>query len=93
MMKKYGLITIHNAINHGAVLQALATQQAFSKYDCSVNVINYVPKYIREDSLPIRKNRGAAIRVLDFISHRKKKVLKFSHFEAKNIIKMQPPKT
>lgn len=84
-MKKYGLITIHNAINHGAVLQALATQQAFSKYDCSVNIINYVPQYIREDNLPIRKNRGTAIRILDFISHRKKKVSKFSRFVKTNL--------
>ena len=84
-MNEYGLITIHNAINHGAVLQALATQQAFSKYECSVDVINYVPKYIREDNLLVRKNRGAAIRILDIISHRKKKVSKFSRFVKTNL--------
>ena len=84
-MNKYGLITIHNAINHGAVLQALATQQAFSKYDCNISVINYVPKYIQEDNAPIRKNRGTAIKVLDFIYHRKKKVAKFSRFINANL--------
>ncbi len=35
-MKKVGLITIHNANNYGAVLQAYALQQAIIKlgYDC-----------------------------------------------------------
>lgn len=84
-MKEYGLITIHNAINHGAVLQALATQYAFSKYDCSVNVINYVPEYIREDNLSVRKNRGIVIRILDIISHRQRKISKFSHFIKTNL--------
>ena len=77
-MKRYGLITIHNAINHGAVLQTLATQKAFSKCDCCVDVINYMPNYIQEDNLPIRRNCGPVIRILDCIS-------KFTKFISKNL--------
>lgn len=84
-MRKYGLITIHNAINHGAVLQALATQAALSKCGCEVSVINYIPSYICEDSKPIRGNKGAAVKILDFLSKRKKKVEKFEDFISNNL--------
>lgn len=84
-MKKYGLITIHRAINNGAVLQALATQNAFLKYECEVNIINYMPKFIRDDNCSIRKNRGLCVSILDFILQRKRKVLKFNKFIERNL--------
>lgn len=84
-MKKYALITIHNAINHGAVLQALATQMAFMKCNCMVTVIDYVPQYICEDNRAIRRNKGIAVKILDCILNRRKKVEKFQTFINKNL--------
>lgn len=42
---KIALLTIHNAYNYGAVLQAYATQETLSKYG-DVEIINYQNRYI-----------------------------------------------
>lgn len=40
-MKHVGLITIHNAYNYGAVLQATATQQVLESMNCRCSIIDY----------------------------------------------------
>ena len=41
-MKKYGLITIHRAINQGAALQALATQYAFEREGIKIKILTKI---------------------------------------------------
>lgn len=41
---KVGIITYHNVINYGALLQALALQQAVMDNGAVVSIINYTPK-------------------------------------------------
>ena len=42
---KIALITIHNANNYGAILQAYATQQAFSKYGKTI-ILDYDNRHL-----------------------------------------------
>ena len=52
---KVGIITFHNAINYGAVLQTYATQTIVQEYGHDVEVIDYHNKKIdRLYSLGIR---------------------------------------
>ena len=37
-----GIITFHNAINYGAVLQTYALQTSLQNLNCDVHVINYI---------------------------------------------------
>ena len=43
-MKKIGIITFHRAINYGAMLQAVALQQAVSKLGYDAELIDYVDR-------------------------------------------------
>ena len=43
-MKKIGIITFHRAINYGAMLQAIALQQAVSKLGYDAELIDYVDR-------------------------------------------------
>lgn len=38
---KIGIITYHNAMNYGAVLQAYALQEWLKKNGCSVEILDY----------------------------------------------------
>lgn len=40
-MKKIGILTFHNAINYGAVLQAFALKNTVKKLECDCKIINY----------------------------------------------------
>lgn len=44
-MKKIGILTIHNAINYGAVLQAYALEFTLEKIGYEVEIINYIGTY------------------------------------------------
>lgn len=48
MMKKVGIITIHNAYNYGAVLQAYATQDVVSSFVSDCEIIDYDAKKFRD---------------------------------------------
>ncbi|TNJ38552.1 polysaccharide pyruvyl transferase family protein [Chlorobaculum thiosulfatiphilum] len=41
MTKSVGILTFHDALNYGAVLQAFALQQTIASYSCSCSIINY----------------------------------------------------
>ena len=43
-MKKIGIIKFHRAINYGAMLQAVALQQAVSKLGYDAELIDYVDR-------------------------------------------------
>lgn len=46
---KIGILTFHNAMNYGAILQCYALQSYVEKhYDCEVWVVNYTPKYFKK---------------------------------------------
>lgn len=48
-MKKVAIITFHNAINYGAILQCYALQNYIeNKFKYSVEILNYTPQYFRE---------------------------------------------
>ena len=46
-MNKIGIITFHNAINYGAILQCYALQSVLTKKGYNVKVINYTPEFIK----------------------------------------------
>lgn len=45
---KVGILTLHNAINYGATLQALALQQCIEELGVNVEIIDYRNKHIEE---------------------------------------------
>lgn len=48
-MKKVAMITFHNAVNYGAILQCYALQNYIEQqFDCSVDVLDYQPLYFRK---------------------------------------------
>ena len=47
-MKKVGIITFHFADNFGAVLQTYALSKTIEKFDLEVEIIDYVPKKLRD---------------------------------------------
>lgn len=47
-MKKIGIITFHNAINYGAVLQAFALQEKFKEYSELTQIVDYRSKYFKK---------------------------------------------
>lgn len=47
-MIKVGIITFHSAENSGAVLQCFALQQILMKLGANVQIIDYQPRYIRD---------------------------------------------
>ncbi len=88
-MKKVGLITIHNANNYGAVLQAYALQQAIIKlgYDCKI--IDYTTKTELNDKklFSFKLSIGSVIgniRTLLSYSARKKRNRGFENFTRNN---------
>ena len=48
-MKKIAIITFHNAINYGAILQCFALQNFIRReFDCTVKVIDYCPDFFKK---------------------------------------------
>ncbi len=46
---KIGILTFHNAMNYGAILQCYALQSFVKEhYDCEVRVVDYTPKYFKK---------------------------------------------
>lgn len=46
---KIGILTFHNAMNYGAILQCYALQSFVKEhYDCGVRVVDYTPKYFKK---------------------------------------------
>ncbi len=58
-MKKVGIVTFHNAMSYGAVLQSYALQQNIIKLGCDCEIINYMCDHIYDHYvriLPKTKN-------------------------------------
>ncbi|MBE7027136.1 MAG: polysaccharide pyruvyl transferase family protein [Ruminococcaceae bacterium] len=59
-MKKVGVVTIHNAHNYGAVLQAYATQKTYEKLGVDCEIVDYsIPQVKKQNRfllLPISKS-------------------------------------
>lgn len=74
---KVAILTFHNAINYGAILQCFALQEFITKkFDCKVDVLNYTPKKFRifyDPTKPLKapgiKNKTKAI-IKYFIRHK-----------------------
>ena len=47
-MKKVAIITFHNAVNYGAILQCYALQSFLEQLGCSVDILDYQPLYFRK---------------------------------------------
>lgn len=80
-MEKIGIITFHKVDNYGAVLQAMALQEAinqFGKYGC---IVDYVPKFMSDANKLIRVDslKGCVHSVLNFPKKLKKRVV-FNRF-------------
>ncbi len=71
-MKKIGVLTFHNAINNGAVLQAYALVQAVESLGVKCEDIDYTAKKIADSYIikPIRDRRSLKSLVLYFIQDR-----------------------
>ena len=54
MMGKIGILTFHNVINYGGVLQCMALQDFLKSYNYEVEVINYKSKHISENNKLIK---------------------------------------
>ena len=48
MNKKIGILTFHNAVNYGAILQCYALQNALEQRGYNVEVIDYTPLYFNK---------------------------------------------
>lgn len=53
--KRVKIITFHNAINHGAVIQAYALMKTVEQLGFQVEVVNYRPNFMRKDYLSYEK--------------------------------------
>lgn len=81
---KIGLVTVHNACNYGAILQAYATQKILSQFGC-VEIINYENRHVSRsmDLIRIKMTlRGALGIAKDIIRvlPRSRVLRKFRHF-------------
>ena len=74
-------MTIHNALNYGAVFQAYATQEILSKYG-KVEIINYQNKHIEKvyKTFNIRLNHNMPKDLVRDLYLLKSKLLKKSKF-------------
>ncbi len=61
IMKKIGIMTIHNDFNYGAVLQAVATQKFLELQGYDAEIINYENSVIAEQSKIVYKQGGRRI--------------------------------
>lgn len=87
---KISTITFHNTSNFGATLQCLALYKYLTDHNCDVEVINYLPSYVRAKksaSKEIRKvshsnnKMKAVIKGLAYLAHTSKLSRREHHFE------------
>lgn len=73
-----GVVTFHNAINYGAVLQMYALQQVLKEYGCKVETLNYDCKKISKSYNIIRFN--SAKELLFSLLHARSEIEKKKRF-------------
>lgn len=76
MNKKIGILTFHNAINYGAILQCYALQTTIEGRGYNVEILDYTPKYFKKvffDPLKPWKATGTKTKIKSFM----KCILKF----------------
>ena len=89
MEKKIGIITFHNSINYGAVMQTYGLQEYLKKSGYEVEVIDYMNKKIEKElnsytSIKINSPKSLVRRVVKNI-YRKRKAKVFQKFNLKNL--------
>ena len=86
-MKKIGILTFHNVINYGGVLQCMALQDFLKAYNYEVEVINYKSKHISKNNKLIKfssiSNLIKSVLTLPFNYIRKKR---YNNFIKNNLI-------
>ena len=86
-MKKIGILTFHNVINYGGVLQCMALQDFLKTYNYEVEVINYKSKHIGKNNKLINfssmSNLIKSVLTLPFNYIRKKR---YNNFIKNNLI-------
>ncbi len=86
-MKKIGILTFHNVINYGGVLQCMALQDFLKAYNYEVEVINYKSKHIGKNNKLIKfssmSNLIKSVLTLPFNYIRKKR---YNNFIKNNLI-------
>ena len=82
---KIGILTFHDAMNYGAVLQAYALQKKLSALGAKPEIINYVASGMEFESKLIKPNDKKDIKLAAKILFRWIKRKEFSDFIKKNI--------
>ena len=87
---KVGIVTFHRAINHGAVLQALALRKKVEDLGYQSIIIDYCPKGMLEqyNISPFKRNislRGTVSNIIKYIPA-KTKQKKFEDFRKKYFV-------
>ena len=91
---KAGILTFHNAVNYGAVLQAYALQQTISAMGADCKIVNYKSPAVERQYRKISFGERRSLK--EYLSHnttcslRKAKVKAFSKFSAENLRLTQP---
>jgi hypothetical protein len=89
-MKRIGVLTFHNAVNYGAVLQAYALQQTLEALGAQCECINYVCNAVEQREHPkwcSQKGMKERLKFLLQYSSAKKREKKFAEF-LKNYVKV-----
>lgn len=85
-MKKIGILTFHNAINYGAVLQCFALQETIKKVNNDVTIINYQSKNIKNSNKLLHfDNLKLFIKDFVFLPYNIVKKRKFDTFLNENL--------
>ena len=88
MIKKIGIVTFHNAINYGAILQTFALSKAIEKTGNTCIVLNYECERIKRGSkIKIRfKNPRQLARDLLYLPCNLLRKVRFINFKRKNLV-------
>ena len=89
-MKRIGVLTFHNAVNYGAVLQTYALQQTLEALGAQCECIDYICSAVEQRENPEwcrRKGMKERLKLLLKYSSEKKRSKKFSKF-LENYIKV-----
>ncbi|MFR2738838.1 polysaccharide pyruvyl transferase family protein [Clostridium sp.] len=94
MNKKIGILTFHNAVNYGAILQCYALQNALEQRGYNVEVIDYTPLYFNKvffdplkpwEAIGTKNKLKSLIKV--FLRFRQQRNNSIKQFELKQFVK------
>lgn len=89
MQKKIGILTFHNAVNYGAVLQAYALYHVIASAGYKVEVIDYVndeiEKELKSKGILDKSSISSYLKSVLKKYHGYRKIQSFSHFMKRNL--------